>query len=166
MTVTPLDSFSVGIVLERRAADNPWIDHTWHVAEGIAGAPDGPARLLGQGDGWARFYVGASTVELFRKATEGYKRNLSEPVPSVYLILEPDAAADEAGGEAAYRPFVATVCPYEAESYDLGGDMLIGAVPLPPELIARVQAFIDAHHVDEPFIKRKQKRKDRVIDHG
>lgn len=164
MTVTPLDRFSVGIVLERRAADNPWIDHTWRIAEVIAGAPDGPCRLIGQGDGWARYFVGAATVELYRKATEGYKRNLSEPEPSIYLILQPD---DEATDDAPpYAPFVATACPYEAESYDLGGDNLVGAVPMPPELIVRVQAFIESHHVDEPFVKRKQKRKDKVLDNG
>lgn len=164
MTVAPLDSFSVGIVLERRAADNPWIDHTWHVAEAIAGAPHGPCRPIGKGDDWVRYFVGAATVALYRKATEGYKRNLSEPDPSVYLILQPDDDAPD--GDPPYAPLVATVCPYEAESYDLGGDNLVGAVSMPPELIVRVQAFIDACHVDEPFVKRTQKRKDKVIDNG
>jgi hypothetical protein len=31
---------------------------------------------------------------------------------------------------------------------------------MPPDLVAWVQAFIDRHHVDEPFQKRKRKRYD------
>jgi hypothetical protein len=29
---------------------------------------------------------------------------------------------------------------------------------MPPELVAFVHAFVEQHHVDEPFIKRKRKR--------
>lgn len=161
MTARPLDQFSIGVVLERRDTDNRWIDHTWHVAEVIAGAPDGPARPLETGEGWARFYVGATTVELFDKATEGYKRNLTDDRPSVYVVLRPD------DGEPPYQVFLATVCPYEAEAYDgADDDSLVAPAALPVELVARVQAFVDAHHVDQPFIKRKQKRKDGTEDHG
>ena len=38
------------------------------------------------------------------------------------------------------------------------GDDLVEAVPMPDGLIAWVQAFIDRHHVDQPFVKRKRKR--------
>jgi hypothetical protein len=31
---------------------------------------------------------------------------------------------------------------------------------MPPDLVAWVQAFVDKHHVDEPFYKRKRKRYD------
>jgi hypothetical protein len=31
---------------------------------------------------------------------------------------------------------------------------------MPPEVTAFVQAYIDRHHVDEPFKKRKRKRHD------
>ena len=39
------------------------------------------------------------------------------------------------------------------------GDDLVEAVPMPDGLIAWVQAFIDRHHVDQPFVKRKRKRR-------
>lgn len=157
---TPLDTIDVGIVVERRDADSPWIDHTWSVAEVILGAPEGGWRPLTAGDGWARFFAGTSTVEMFRRETEGYRRNLSEPVPVVYAILRQGEESDDAP----LVPFLATVCPYEAEAYEESGDELVGAAPMPPELVARVQAFVDRYHVDQPFVKRKQKRKDKTVD--
>ena len=31
---------------------------------------------------------------------------------------------------------------------------------MPPDVVAFVQSFVDEHHVDEPFYKRKRKRHD------
>jgi hypothetical protein len=38
------------------------------------------------------------------------------------------------------------------------GDDLVEAVPMPEGLIAWVQAFVERHHVDQPFEKRKRNR--------
>lgn len=163
MGATPLDTIEVGFVVERRAADSPWVDFTWRVVEVTTGGPEGGWRPLAEGDGWARFFAGQSTLELYRRETEGYRRNLSEPTPVVYVVMQ--QAEDEGDEDAApLRPFLATVCPYEAEAYVESGDELVDSAPMPPELIARVQAFVDLHHVDEPFVKRKQKRKDKTVD--
>ncbi|MGH6902881.1 MAG: DUF3305 domain-containing protein [Geminicoccaceae bacterium] len=45
----------------------------------------------------------------------------------------------------------------EAEGY-LEGDDVVEAVAMPDALIAWVQAFVDRHHVDQPFVKRKRER--------
>jgi hypothetical protein len=164
MGTEPQEVIPLGVVVERRASDNPWIDHTWAAVEVLPGAPVGPWRRLAEGDGWTRFFAGVAEVGLHRRMTEGYRRNLSEPVPSVYVVLRSlDGERDEAP---ALEAFLATVCPYEAEAYAESGDEMVEAAPMPPEVIARVRAFVDIHHVDQPFIKRKQKRKDRVVDHG
>ena len=55
-------------------------------------------------------------------------------------------------------PFLVTVCPYEAESYTESGEEIVEGVPMPPEILGWVQAFVDTHHVDQPFKKRKQKK--------
>jgi hypothetical protein len=38
------------------------------------------------------------------------------------------------------------------------GDGLIELVPMPEGLIAWIRNFVTAHHVDEPFIKRRRDR--------
>ena len=51
-----------------------------------------------------------------------------------------------------------TASPYEAQDYLDSGEEIVEAVPAPEGLVAWISAFIQAHHVDEPFKKRKQSR--------
>lgn len=162
MTMTDVpDRIDLGIVIERRASASPWADTVWRPVEVIPGGPEAEAwRVLAQGEGWTRYYAGRRTVELFRKETEGYRRNLSMDQPRVWVVLR----RGERDGAPVMAPFHATVCPYEAESYELSGDDIVEGVPMPSEVGAVVQAFVERYHVDEPFVKRQQKPK--VQDHG
>ncbi len=154
------DRIPLGVVVERRAAANPWADHVWRPVEVVVGGPPEPWRPLPEAAGAARFYAGGLVLELFRKETEGYRRNLSEPRPVVYVVLRPA----ERDGAAVMAPFRVTVCPYEASGYQVSGDEIVEGVAMPPQVGAAVQAFVDRFHVDEPFVKRKQKPK--VDSHG
>jgi len=175
MSGTIKASLPLGIVVERRAVDNPWIDHSWRAIAVIAGAPalapSGDWTLMRQGDGWAHFHAGTLTLELFRKETEGYKVNLSQDPPRLYVVLrrpdesrsrrESDPASNPAsnpGSEHEIVPFLVTVSPYEAQDYLDSGEDQVDVVPIPDAVIAFVQDFIDRHHVDEPFRKRKRVR--------
>ncbi len=145
------DKLMLGVVIERRAAANPWQDHLWRPVEVIAGGPEVAAWLvLGEGEGWTRFYAGALPLELFHRETEGYRRNLSGEPPVVYVILRP-------GDTGRMVPFHVTVCPYEAGAYQISGDEVVEGVPMPPAVGALVEAFVARWHVDEPFVKRKLK---------
>ena len=62
------------------------------------------------------------------------------------------------GSQHDYAPFLVTACPYEAQDYLDSGDDLVEPVVMPAAVVAFVQGFIDRHHVDEPFHKRKRKR--------
>ncbi len=42
------------------------------------------------------------------------------------------------------------------QDYDDTEDDVVGGVPMPDQVIARVQDFVDEHHVDVPFKKRKR----------
>lgn len=151
------DSLRVGIVVERREIDNPWADHTWAPVAVIPGAAplDDPNDWLPlrSGKGWQHFLIGALEIELFRRETEGYKINLSNPMPYIYVVIKRGTEADEPD----VLPFLATVCPYEAEHYTEGDDEIVEGVPMPDEIAAWVQQFVDTHHVDEPFKKRRNK---------
>lgn len=156
--MSALERMRVGIVVERRELDNRWIDHTWAPVAVIPGAPplEDPNEWLPlrAGAGWRRFMIGTMDIELFRRETEGYRVNLSNVPPHVYVVLTRGAEADEPE----IMPFLVTVCPYEAEGYTESDEEIVEGVPMPDEIGAWLQGFVDVHHVDEPFRKRKNQK--------
>ena len=143
----------LGVVVERREIDNRWQRYAWKPVAVIPGAPPVEAwRELIRGERFVRWHAATLALELHRKETEGYRYNLSARVPAVYVVLRPQ---DDSPHEVA--PFLVTASPYEAECF---ADDLVEAVPMPDGLIAWVQEFVDRHHVDEPFRKRKRDRVD------
>ncbi len=153
------EAMPMGIVLERRKIDHPWKAYDWRPVALIPGAGPldarGDWRLLQEGEGWSRWHAGTLTLELFRKETEGYRVNLSQSPPRIFVVLRSGPDADCAHE---LVPFLVTACPYEAQDYLDSGDDLVEGVAMPPPIIAFVQAFVDQHHVDEPFHKRKRKK--------
>ncbi len=152
---------SVGVVVERRKIDNPWQDYAWRAVAVIPGAPaqapedDWP--VLEAGEERQLFHAGTLPLELFRKETEGYKVNLSQTPPRLFVVLrqneDPDVPHD-------FLPFLVTACPYEAQDYLDSGEEIVDAVALPAELVGFIEAFCHQHHVDVPFKKRKRKPHD------
>jgi hypothetical protein len=153
------ESLALGIVLERRAIDNPWIDHRWSPVAVIPGAaprsPTGDWAVLREGEGFAQFHAGTLPLQLFPGETEGYKLNLAQKPPRLFVVLR-----DEEDGDIPHDlvPFLVTACPYEAQDYLDSGEEVVEAVVMPEGVVAFVQDFVERHHVDQPFHKRKRKR--------
>ena len=123
----------------------------------IPGAPHRDAAdewlEVGRGEGWVQYHAATLELELFRGETDGYRTNLSEDQPYVYVVLTPGEEEDEPE----VLPFLATVCPYEAEGYTEDSEQIVEGVPMPTELAVWVQDFIAKYHVDVKFKKRKRK---------
>ena len=148
------ETMKVGVVIERRESDNKWIDHTWQVVSLIPGAAEvDQANEIGRGQGWVQFHAATLLLELFRKETEGYKYNLSLHQPSVFVVLRDD---DDDGSNEVI-PFLATVCPYEAQDYMDSSEETVQSVPMPDIVASWLAEFVETNHVDEPFKKRKRK---------
>ena len=158
MVVNNQARLPLGIVVERRHVDNLWIDHNWRSVAVIPGAPAlSPLDAwtpMGSGEGWARFHAGTLTLELFPKETEGYRLNLSQDPPRLFIVLR-----NEEKGRCDHEvlPFLVTACPYEAQDYLDSGEEQVDAVPMPEAVIAIVQDYVARHHADQPFHKRKRK---------
>ncbi len=147
-------SMPVGIVRENRKIDHPWQEYSWLPVAVIANAgPVDVPRQLVAGEGAVQFHVATLPVELFKGETEGYRLNLSQQAPAVFVAMREN---DDV--EARYRPFLATVCPFEAASYSESGDEIVRGVSMPPEIGAWVETFVTTHHVETPFKKRKNKK--------
>lgn len=148
------DELPVGIVAEKRRIDHPWQEFKWIPVAVVPGAGKHSDWVkTGEGEGYEQFLIGTLTVEIFRKETEAYKVNLSSKRPSVYVVLR---MAEEIE-DPEIRAVFATVSPYEAQDYLDTGDDIVEQVPMPDGMAAWLQNFIDQHHVDEPFKKRKRK---------
>jgi hypothetical protein len=156
MTVAPaLGKVAVGVVVERRKAQSPWIDFTWKPTAVLAGVPDAApwTKLSEEGDG-ATFYAGAAEVELHRTETGNYRDNLGSGAPKLWVALRPT------GVDPPYEIFAVTADPSEGEAWTESGSDLVDVVPMPEALRAIVEAFIVEHHVERPFYKRKRDRAD------
>lgn len=149
----------LSVVIERREASSPWLDHVWCPVGVLPRISGEVGKLLAEGAGSAQYLGGTLLLELFRGETEGYLTNLTQPTPYVYVVLR----RDDEDETLEFKPFLITACPYEAMGYD-GNDDIVEGVPMPPEVADWVRAFINEHHVDTPFIKRKNRR--HVDDYG
>ena len=153
--MTQRAAIPLGVIVEQRDVDHPWKDHDLRP---VAVAPGMPApddwRLIREGDGWRQFHVATLDLELFPGETEGYRANMANARPAVYVVLAPGEEADDAEVVAA----LVTACPYEAERYMEDSEMIVEGVPMPEEVAAWVAAFIAEHYVEEVFVKRKQKK--------
>lgn len=152
------DALSVGIVVERRDIDHPWAAHRWTPVAVIPGATEqADWREIAVGDGWVQYHAATMPISLHRKETEAYLVNLADATPSVYVVLRPNDNDDD-GRE--FTVADATVSPFEAQDYMDSGEEIVERVALPDVMVAWIQAFIDAHHVEEPFRKRKRQNLD------
>jgi len=154
------ESIALGVVIERKDSDSRWQDHTYRPVAVFPGAPakdphDGWT-MLREGDDWAHFHAATVPLELFRGETEGYRVNLSNDPPHIYIVLSPGEEADDPE----MLVHLVTACPFEAESYTEDTDQMVEGVVMPMEIAAWIKTFCDTHHKDVPFKKRKRKSYD------
>lgn len=154
------ETLQLGVVIERRKSDNRWHDYTYLPVAVFAGAPAKDPHsawtLLREGDDWAHFHVATMPLDLYRGETTGYRVNLSNQPPRIYIVLSPGEEADDPE----LIVHLVTACPYEAESYTEDTDQMVEGVTMPPDIAGWIKSFCDTHHKDVEFKKRKRKSYD------
>jgi len=155
MSVQPIRSIPVGVVLERSKTEGRWSDIIWKAAGILTGIPGTPAwtKLSGDDDR-ATFYAGAADIELHRAETTNYRDNLATGVPLLWVALRPT------NDEPPFNLAVVTAHPAEAEAMAAIGDALVDSIAMPEEIRDAVEAFVAEHHVERTFVKRKRDRAD------
>jgi hypothetical protein len=150
-----LAKIAVGIVVERRRAQSPWIDFTWKPVAALAGLPDAaPWTMLSQDGDGASFYAGAAEIELYRTETANYRDNLGSGAPMLWVALRPT------GVEPPYEIFGVTADPAEGEAWAQSDSDLVDVISMPAVVRETIDAFVAEHHVEQPFYKRKRDRAD------
>ncbi|RMF02916.1 MAG: DUF3305 domain-containing protein [Alphaproteobacteria bacterium] len=147
----------VGVVVAREEIDSPWQDHEWRPVAVLPGAPQVEAWTeLRQGEGWVHYHAGTVSLELYRKETEAYKFNLEGREPVLYVVLAEEEDEEEGDDAAPYQVHLVTASPFEAQDYLDSGEEIVEPVPMPEPIIAWIQGFIDEHHQEEKFKKRRR----------
>jgi hypothetical protein len=144
-------SIRVGILVERRRAESPWLDYLWRPVSALVGEPAAAPWTQVHADGDATlFYGGMATIELYRTETGNYRDNLASGAPALWVILRPTEA------DPPYTVLAVTADPAEGEGATEAGNDLVETVPMPEAVRDQVAAFIAAHHVERPFLKRRR----------
>src|SRR5262245_66491031 len=122
----PLLRIPVGVVVERRKADSPWIDFVWR---GIGVLPDEPEMtpwtVIRQQEGTTLFFAGSATVDLYRSETARYRDHLATSAPSVWIVLTPSE------GKWPYAVSSVTEDPAEGDAFTVADANLVAAGPKP-----------------------------------
>ena len=141
----------VAVLIERRRHPNAWEDWQFRIAdvlldEGLFG--DSPRVLRDDGERSQELHPGLP-VTLYRDEGEGYYLNLSSGSPVWFVMWRSDEAA------------VPRAWPERVTlSYNEAGRLMdaqerVDNVPLPPQVVAWLQDYTDAHYRPEPKQRRR-----------
>lgn len=149
------ERFEIGVVVARRTLSGPWADHAWLPVSVLSPAPATPpwTRLSADAAG-ELYYAGPHELQLHRSETAHYRDNLQSGRPSLWVSLRPIGPDD-------HELATVTADPYEGESLAEGIGEIVEAVPMPLAIQDGIRAFVEAFHVERPFVKRKRDRADR-----
>lgn len=153
-------SIPLGIVVEKRKSSHPWADWIWAPVAVFTNAdPDACWVELVRKESVVRYHAATLEMTLHRKETEPLRNNLMLDEPELYVVLQ-ENEDDETARAFPFAPHLVTASAYEAQDYLDAGDDIIEKVAMPEEVAALIQAFVDRHHVEEEFKKRKRDKLD------
>lgn len=147
----PVEHRTVGVVVERREIASPWVDHVWAPVAVLPDAPDVAAwTSLGRTGQTERFYAGPASLSLYSSDTGQLIENLVPGAGKLWVSVRPT------GIEPPLEVVGVTADPTEGEGYLDGIGDVVEVVPMPGDVADQIVAFYRAHHVEQPFIKRKR----------
>ena len=97
------------------------------------------------------YHVTTVPLTLYRSDNEAYVHGLAANVPCLYVICR--ETRDPA------RPLevvMVTASPYEAQDYSDNGEDIVEKVMMTPQVHAWISAYVDTHHEEEAFVKRRR----------
>ncbi|WP_159975698.1 DUF3305 domain-containing protein [Roseobacter cerasinus] len=142
--------------MRRSAGVTAWATSIWRATAVLPGAGDASWKLLREDADTAEYHASTHDLWLYVSDTEAYAHELQAEVPSVYVILRD--VQDTGDGDMPIEVLTVTASPYEAQDYSDSGEELVERVPMPPSVLRWVAGFVDRHHEEEPFVKRRRDR--------
>ncbi len=155
---TPLSVLQVAVVMRRERVSGPaarWQDWRWVLDSVLQDEPTFgrvPRQLLHSADEQRWLYPG-HTVLMQADDAEGHYLNATSEAPCFWVMWRMDHV-DGMGEEPVALPLVVTLSYYHAGRL-LDAQETVEQVPAPPDVVAHLQAFVQANYVPEP--KRRQR---------
>lgn len=151
----------LGVVLRKSPGVTRWAKWVWRAVAVLPGAGPASWRELRREGEVVEYHAATVPLELYRTDTEAYLTELSTKVPSIYVVMRENAAL-----ESGLEVVLATASPFDGQDYADNGEDIVELVPMPPALQALVREWVDLHHKEEKFKKRRRdkKRTDLVED--
>ena len=149
-------SIPLGIIVEKRKSNHPWADWNWKPIAVLCNPPDAKEwNEVMSGEDYIHFHAATLPLVLHRKETEALKLNLMLNKPELYVILRNN---EDLEAEFPYEPHLVTASSFDAQDYTDAGDDIVEKVEMPEPIAAFIQAFVEEHHIEEEFIKRRRDR--------
>lgn len=146
-------SLSLGVVIRRLPGVTKWAKWSWKAVAVLPGAGDANWQVLRTEGGAVEYHAATLPLQLHRTDTEAYVHGLSAKTPSVYVIMRDNGEQDS---DSPFDVLAVTASPYEAQDYADNGEDIVERVPMPAGLRTWIQEFVDLHHEEEVFVKRRR----------
>lgn len=143
-------AFRVSALIEKRRSASPWADFSLHVISVATEAPQSGWMEIRKSDEGTTYLVGPVDVAAHQSDTSGYRDNLNSGEPKLWVVLRP---ADNAAG---CEVMIITADPTEGEAMTQNGDLQVETAAMPEALRLWLDAFVQQHHVERPFFKRRR----------
>ncbi len=147
-------SLPLGIVIRRTPSASRWVRYAWQAVAVLPGAAQADWQILREEGDAIEFHAATVPLELWHTDTEAYLTTLTARVPSIGVVMR---ATEES--EHPYEVLLATASAYEFQDYADSGEELLELVPMPEGLVALLRDFVEAHHEEEVFVKRRRDKK-------
>lgn len=141
----------LGIVVRKTPGVTQWAAWHWRAVAVLPGA--GPANWLElrRHNKTVEYHATTLTLTLWATEAEAYLTNLSDKIPSIYVVLRAQADKDHP-----LTALLVTASPYEGQDYADNGEDIVEKVPMSEGLVAWVRDYAIEHHVHEEFVKRRR----------
>lgn len=149
-------SIPLGIVIRKAPGVTRWARWTWKAVAVLPGAAPAQWQELRRDGDVCEYHAATVPLDLYHTDTEAYLTGLSVRIPAIFVVMR---ASTDANAAQDIDVLLATASPYEAQDYADTGEEIVEQVPMPEGLVAWVRDFVEAHHQDEKFIKRKRDKK-------
>ncbi|CUX80107.1 MAG: Protein of unknown function (DUF3305) [Roseibaca calidilacus] len=146
----PKQILRVSVLAQRRPPVTRWGNAELRASAVLPQEPAvAPNTLLTSDGGLETWYLGGRDMVLYSGDTSHHKDNLLSGRPSVWVVIR--------GNDPSSAEVVdVTADPYEGEGYASDLDLTVEAVPMPVSMRKLVKDFVETHHVEIPFKKRKR----------
>ncbi len=145
----------LGVVIRRSPGVTRWAAWVWKAVGVLPGAPAASWRLMREEGEVTEFHAATCQLELHGAETEAYRHGLLSKLPSIYVVLRESDLSEQP-----LEVVLVTASPYEAQDYADSGEEIVEKVAMPPGLVDWVRGFVETHHQEEAFKKRRRDRAD------